>query len=315
MLADFQDKLSLGLATTRRNPSLTPILAKDGPLLALEPKSLEDALAERTMEVTELSAQGHVPELRVKNSGNTPVLILDGEELVGAKQNRIVNVTILLPPLSEIVSPVSCVEAGRWSYSRPSFAAAGDTRYLKTSKIVLRNASGAPAHVLGVSIDITERKQAEEQAKLLMHEVSHRAKNLLTVVQVVARQTAGEVDPALFVDRFGQRLAGFAGSVDLLVRNQCKGADIADLARSQLAHLGDLIGTRVTFEAPPLRFHTSAAQSIGMALHELATNAGSRGRYSSAAAAAARLRSGLRVPSTTAHRPNHPVGTGSGTPS
>ena len=51
--------------------------------------------------------------------------ILDGEELVGAKQNRIVNVTILVPPHAEIVIPVSCIEAGRWGYSRPSFAAAG----------------------------------------------------------------------------------------------------------------------------------------------------------------------------------------------
>lgn len=54
-----------------------------------------------------------------------PVLVLDGEELVGAKQNRIVNVTILVPPWSELVIPVSCIEAGRWSYSRADFVAPG----------------------------------------------------------------------------------------------------------------------------------------------------------------------------------------------
>ncbi len=149
----------------------------------------------------------------------------------------------------------------------------GGTRYFRVSKSVLRDADGAPTHVLGVAVDITERKEAEEQVKLLMHEISHRSKNLLTVVQVVARQTAGEVDPALFVERFGQRLAGLAGSIDLLAKNQWKGADVADIARSQFVHLGNIVGTRVTFNGPPLRLKSSAAQAIGMALHELATNA------------------------------------------
>ena len=118
------DKLSLGSPSTYLNLTLTPILA-NAPLLAIEPRSLEEALADGTAKVTEVSAAGHVPELRVKNSGATPVLILDGEELVGAKQNRIVNVTILVPPQSEIVIPVSCIEAGRWAYARPGFASAG----------------------------------------------------------------------------------------------------------------------------------------------------------------------------------------------
>lgn len=124
MFATVLDKLSLGTPSTHCNLTLTPILARE-PLLAIEPKSLEEGLADGTVKVTEVSAAGHVPELRVKNSGATPVLILDGEELVGAKQNRIVNVTVLVPPHCEIVIPVSCIEAGRWAYSRPGFTAAG----------------------------------------------------------------------------------------------------------------------------------------------------------------------------------------------
>jgi hypothetical protein len=125
MLAAILDKVSLGAPSTYRNLTLTPILLKDGPLSSLQLMSLEEALGAGTLRVSEVSAEGHVPELRVENSGEAPVLILDGEELVGAKQNRIVNVTILVPPHSEIVIPVSCIEAGRWGYSRPSFAAAG----------------------------------------------------------------------------------------------------------------------------------------------------------------------------------------------
>jgi hypothetical protein len=125
MHAALLDRISLGTPCAYRNLTLTPILLKDGPLSSVEPLFLEEALAAGTLQVSEVSAEGHVPELRVKNSGDAPVLILDGEELVGAKQNRIVNVTILVPPQSEIVIPVSCIEAGRWGYSRPGFAAAG----------------------------------------------------------------------------------------------------------------------------------------------------------------------------------------------
>ena len=69
------------------------------------------------------------------------------------------------------------------------------------------------------------------------------------------------------------RLAGLAASHDLLARNEWKGVEAADLVRSQLAHLGALVGTRVKFEGPPLRLKASAEQALGMALHELVTNA------------------------------------------
>jgi PAS domain S-box-containing protein len=148
----------------------------------------------------------------------------------------------------------------------------GTTRYFRSSKSALRDADGTPTHLLGVGLDITERKEAEEHVKLLMREIDHRAKNLLTVVQAVARQTAGEVTPKVFAEHFSQRLAGLAASHDLLARNRWKGVDAADLVRSQLAHFGALLGTRVRFEGPRLRLKASAAQALGMALHELATN-------------------------------------------
>jgi ARG/rhodanese/phosphatase superfamily protein len=140
MFAALLDKVSLGIPSAYRNLTLTPILLKDEPLSAMETMSLEEAIAEGTIQLTEVSAEGHVPELRVKNSRDKPILILDGEELVGAKQNRIVNVTILVAPQSEIVIPVSCIEAGRWNYSRPGFAAAGrvlnpEIRYRKAEAV------------------------------------------------------------------------------------------------------------------------------------------------------------------------------------
>ena len=74
------------------------------------------------VEVTEVSEEGAVLDLKVVNKSPGMVLILDGEELVGAKQNRIVNTTILIAEDTTMVIPVSCVEQGRWSYDSPRFA-------------------------------------------------------------------------------------------------------------------------------------------------------------------------------------------------
>jgi PAS domain S-box-containing protein len=149
----------------------------------------------------------------------------------------------------------------------------GGTRYFRTSKSVLWDAENTATHLVSVSVDITARKEAEDHARLLLGEINHRAKNLLAVVQAVARQTASEVEPEVFVARFGQRLAGLAASHDLLVKSEWRGAVLGDLVRSQLAHLGDLVGTRVKIDGPLLRLTSSAAQTLGMALHELVTNA------------------------------------------
>jgi hypothetical protein len=77
---------------------------------------LGEALRSGVARVTEVSESGHVPELTFSNSADLPVLIFEGEELVGANQNRTTNLTILAPPRTTIVIPVTCVEAGRWHY-------------------------------------------------------------------------------------------------------------------------------------------------------------------------------------------------------
>jgi len=83
--------------------------------------TLKEALEKDTLTVTEVTEGGTVPELKVINKGDVAVLFLDGEELAGAKQNRVLNTTVLIAAHSETVIPVSCTEHGRWSYTSPEF--------------------------------------------------------------------------------------------------------------------------------------------------------------------------------------------------
>jgi two-component sensor histidine kinase len=129
-------------------------------------------------------------------------------------------------------------------------------------------------------MDITERKRAEEKDRILTAEVNHRAKNLLAVVQAVAQQTARMDDPKEFSQNFEQRLAGLAASHDLLVQAEWRGVDTATLIRAQLAHFADLIGTRILLDGPTVLLKADAAQNLGMALHELGTNASKYGALS-----------------------------------
>jgi hypothetical protein len=86
-----------------------------------EYRTLAEALKRGTLTITEVSEGGHVPELRVDNRDALPVLLLDGEELRGAKQNRVLNTTVLAPAKSVLTVPVSCTEQGRWSYRGRNF--------------------------------------------------------------------------------------------------------------------------------------------------------------------------------------------------
>jgi two-component sensor histidine kinase/CheY-like chemotaxis protein len=121
-------------------------------------------------------------------------------------------------------------------------------------------------------LDRTEaHKQAEEQIRLLMNEVNHRSKNLLSVVTAIAQQTVAS-SPLEFVKTFSSRVQALAVNHDLLVKSQWRSIDASELINGQLAHFGDLVGKRILFDGPPIRVSSAAAQSIGMVIHELSTN-------------------------------------------
>jgi hypothetical protein len=170
------DSISLGAAVTAENLTMIPLLRSDSPLGTQGTRGtqgtpgtpgtqstpgtqgtpgtpgtqyivLDDALSAGVIEITELSESGSVPELLVVNRGPDPVLIIDGEELLGAKQNWVVNLTILVAAQSKLTIPVSCVEAGRWRSRSRAFAAAPRAQY----------ASGRGKRMAQVTLSMRER--------------------------------------------------------------------------------------------------------------------------------------------------------------
>ncbi|HPL68315.1 MAG TPA: hypothetical protein PLG94_17400 [Smithellaceae bacterium] len=101
--------------------------------------TMKEAMEKQLLTVTEVTEGGTVPELKVVNRAEKPVLLLDGEELSGAKQNRVLNTTILLKEISETVIPVSCTEHGRWSYQSAQFEESGHIMSAKLRRV--KNAS------------------------------------------------------------------------------------------------------------------------------------------------------------------------------
>ncbi len=134
--------------------------------------------------------------------------------------------------------------------------------------------------ITGVFADVTESVRSEEQIRLLMGEVNHRAKNLLAVVLAIGHHTAKDPAEKEYADRLSSRIMSLSASQDLMRISEREGIDVAALVEAQLGGFADESGTRIQFEGPAARLAPATAQTIGMALHELATNATKYGSLS-----------------------------------
>lgn len=129
--------------------------------------------------------------------------------------------------------------------------------------------------------DISERKEQEEHLRLVMRELSHRSKNLLAVIQAMARQTArSSSDLEEFEKNYSQRLQALSASQDLVVNQNWHGAPLAELLRSILMPFADGVDERIDLDGPSLNVTPTAAQNLALSIHELATNASKYGALS-----------------------------------
>lgn len=122
------DTLTVGAPTTFRNLTVYPLIGSTpdaGPVYL----TLDEGFSTEAVKITEVSEGGSVPELLLTNHGTRPLLVIDGEEMLGAKQNRVINLTVMVDARSKVVIPVSCVEAGRWYHTSEEFCASPNTMH------------------------------------------------------------------------------------------------------------------------------------------------------------------------------------------
>src|SRR5262245_39055756 len=156
------------------------------PLLAPSSKEVDWVTLEEAGDdvvVTEVAGGASVPTLQVTNSGDRPLLLLDGEELIGAKQNRVLNTTVLVGARSTVTIPVSCVEAGRWAYRTARFAAGGASLYASlradkaaqvTDSLRLRGRHQSDQAYIWKSLAARERQLETPTSTSAMHDVFER---------------------------------------------------------------------------------------------------------------------------------------------
>ncbi len=140
-VVDALRQVILGTPTVASNLAIFPLRSAQPPARPYAP--FEHAVRQGAAQVVESTDTGHVPRLKVVNRCGMPVLLLDGEQLIGCKQNRVVNTSILVPAHGELDIPVSCVEQGRWQYASAAFEASERTMYaeLRAAKVMQVSAS------------------------------------------------------------------------------------------------------------------------------------------------------------------------------
>ena len=254
-------------------------------------QQLEERVAERTKELAEAKQRF---EIALRGS---PIMVFTQDRdmrftwvhnppsginpafLIGKTDSE-----ILPPEAAEpfMAAKQRAMESGESQTIETNFDLFGRRRsyYLLTE--ALHDSDGDVVGTTSVAVEITERKEAENQLRLLLRELTHRSKNLLAVIQAIARQTASRtktIDD--FLDRFGARLVAIGCSQDLLVADNWHGASLRTLVEQQLNMHADRAGGQIDIDGEDVMLKPEAVQNLGLALHELATNAQKYGALSS----------------------------------
>lgn len=154
-------------------------------------------------------------------------------------------------------------------------------RWMEVKAVPLLSAKGEVREWVGMNTDIDERRRSEEHVQFVMKELSHRTKNLLAVIYSMARQIAKHSKPQDFIADFSARIQALSKSHDLLVGTNWQGVPLEEHLRAQLQPFAAPGDQQLRISGPPLMLGPAATQALGLAFHELATNAAKYGALAS----------------------------------
>jgi PAS domain S-box-containing protein len=158
-----------------------------------------------------------------------------------------------------------------WEDTFPILGADGNYRWFLSRAVPSLDADGGIANWFGTNTDVTAMREAEQRIELLMMEVNHRSKNMLSIVQALARRTASQSGPD-FIQRLESRIQALAANQDLLVDRSWADVPLREMLSAQLAMLGEA-AYQVERDGPEVLLAPGAAEALAMAIHEMATNA------------------------------------------
>ena len=231
-----------------------PILTED--VLELQVlETLESALRKGVARITETSPAGQVPFLLLKNTGDQPIIVLDGEEVVGGKQNRIINTTLVIMAGTSVKIPVSCIQAGRWQHQRAYFDSTGSVFRARSRAVQKATVSASvrenggfrsdqsavwdevstSLHELGVHSDTSDFREGRESVEHKLEEyveVIRPAENQIGAIFINAQGILGlEIlgTPPLFSQVCDKVIRSFA--FEVLGAADLNGASIEEATR------------------------------------------------------------------------------------
>jgi PAS domain S-box-containing protein len=244
-------------------------VAETKALLAAIVASSDDAIVSKNLD-------GYITSW---NAGAERIFGYTAEEAVGR------HITMLIPEdhISEEAEILRRVRAGLRVEHFDTIRRRKDGTLFPISLTVspVRAEDGRIVGASKIARDISERKRLEEAQRVLSREVNHRSKNLLSVVQSIIRYTVTHSPQQDFIKRINERLQALSANQDLLIESSWRGVGMESLVRSQLGHVEKLPLSQVDLDGDSIALVPTAAQAIGIAIHELATNAVKFGALSS----------------------------------
>ena len=267
-LQKWMENLNFEKEQTHKSLTITPITSSES--FSLDFITLRSALDRKFATVKELHEDGSVPEVIVINKSDKHLILLDGEHVIGAKQNRIINKTIIVDPLTEIVIPVSCTEAGRWRYNsrgfkKSKFNASSSIR--KMSKMGVKSQGGVWSRIASIS-KINNFASRTFSLNELYDEVAPKFDNYKGIIQAIPSQIGMMVfiDGKLAVmDIIGDKKL-FAEQYDSLIHGYMLDA-ISDLNKESPELNIEVLRTNVLHEIT--KSNLSFGENIGAEKREL----------------------------------------------